>query len=126
MSQLKTEEWDAMININIRGVLNAVAAVLPELDRSLRHRLLPAHGLYLAMQYNAVYCGTKYFVKAMMDSFCQENIAEGNRIRTTTLYPGAINTELLGTINDANIKNAVEDIYKKVGISPDAIANAVL
>lgn len=51
---------------------------------------------------------------------------EGNRIRTTVIYPGAIHTGLLGTISNAGIKSAVEDIYKKVGISPEAIANAVL
>lgn len=128
LSQLKTDEWDAMIDINIRGVLYAMAAVLPEFTANKKGQIIATSSVAgtKSVPGNAVYCGSKYFVKAMMDSFRQESIAEGSHIRTTILYPGAINTGLLSTIGDAGIKTAVEDIYKKVGISPDAIANAVL
>lgn len=128
LSQLKTNEWDSMININIRGVLYAMAAVLPEFTAQKKGQIVATSSVAgtRAVPGNAVYCGTKYFVKAMMESFREESIQEGNRIRTTVLYPGAINTGLLGTISDAGIQSAVEDIYKKVGISPDAIANSVL
>lgn len=128
LSALKTDEWDREIDINIRGVLYAIAAVLPEFTSQKKGHIIATSSVAgtRAIPGNAVYCGTKYFVKAMMESFREESIQEGNRIRTTVLYPGAINTELLGTINDTGIKTAVEDIYKKVGISPEAIANAVL
>ena len=128
MSQLAVEEWDAMIDINIRGVLYAMAAVLPEFTAQKSGHIIATSSVagIRPVPGNAIYCGTKYFVKAMMESFRQETISEGSNIRTTVLYPGAINTELLGTINQARIKSVVEDIYKKVGISPDAIANAVL
>lgn len=128
LSQLKTNEWDAMIDINIRGVLYAMAAVLPEFTKQKKGQIIATSSVAgtRPIPGNAVYSGTKYFVKAMMESFREESIQEGNHIRTTVLYPGAINTGLLETINDAGIKSAVENIYKKVGISPEAIANAVL
>lgn len=128
LSELKVDEWDRMIDINARGVLYAMAAVLPEFVANKSGQVIATSSVAgtRSVPGNAVYCGTKYFVKAMVDSFRQETIQEGTNIRTTVLYPGAINTGLLSTISDATTKGAVEDIYKKVGISPAAIANAVL
>jgi len=104
MSELKVADWNAMIEINIKGVLNTMAAV-------------PG---------NAVYCGTKHFVRAMLDSFRSESIREGTNIRTTTIYPGAIKTELLNTVAESEAKNMVSQFYENVGLTPDVIANAVL
>ena len=128
MSQLAVDEWDKMIDINIRGVLYAMAAVLPEFTAQKSGHIIATSSVAgtRPVPGNAVYCGTKYFVKAMMESFRQETIGENSGIRTTVIYPGAINTELLGSINNTDVKAFVEDIYQKVGIAPDAIANAVL
>ena len=103
MSELKVADWNAMIEINIKGVLNTMA--------------VPG---------NAVYCGTKHFVRAMLDSFRSESIREGTNIRTTTIYPGAIKTELLNTVAESEAKNMVSQFYENVGLTPDVIANAVL
>ena len=75
---------------------------------------------------NAVYCGTKHFVRAMLDSFRSESIREGTNIRTTTIYPGAIKTELLNTVAESAAKDMVSQFYENVGLTPDVIANAVL
>ena len=75
---------------------------------------------------NAVYSGTKHFVRAMLDSFRTESVLEGTNIRTTTIYPGAIQTELLNTIAPSETKTMVEEFYKNVGLQPEVIANAVL
>ena len=75
---------------------------------------------------NAVYCGTKHFVRAMLDSFRIESIQEGTHIRTTAIYPGAIRTELLNTIAPSETKTMVEEFYKNVGLEPEVIADAVL
>lgn len=75
---------------------------------------------------NAVYCGTKHFVRAMLDSFRSESIREGTNIRTTTIYPGAIKTELLNTVAESEAKNMVSQFYENVGLTPNVIANAVL
>lgn len=128
MSELKVNEWDAMIDVNIRGVLYAMAAVLPEFTKQKHGQIIATSSVAgtRPVPGNAVYSGTKYFVKAMMESFRQEAINNDSNIRTTILYPGAINTELLSTITNDQIKSAVEGIYEQVGISPQAIAKAVL
>lgn len=75
---------------------------------------------------NAVYCGTKHFVRAMLDSFRMEAVAEGTNIHATTIYPGAVKTELLNTIAPSETKAMVEKFYEDAGLTPDVIANAVL
>lgn len=75
---------------------------------------------------NAVYCGTKHFVRAMLESFRAESISGNTNIRTTTIYPGTIKTELLNTVAPSETKTVVEEFYRNVGLEPDAIANAVL
>lgn len=128
LSQLKTYEWNDMVDINIRGVLNAVAAVLPEFIGQQKGQIIATSSVAgtRPIPGNAVYSGTKYFVKAFMESFRQESIQEGNGIRTTVIYPGAVQTELLESISDANIKSAVENIYEKVEIKSESVAEAVL
>ena len=128
MSQLKTDDWARMVNINIMGVLNAMAAVLPQFLAQKGGHIIVTSSVAgtRSVPGNAVYCGTKHFVRAMLDSFRQECVAEGSNIRTTTIFPGAIKTELLNTVAPSETKKAVEAFYENVGISPSAIADAVL
>lgn len=128
MSQNEVKQWNMMIDVNIRGILYAMSAVLPEFINQKKGQIIATSSVAgtRPVPGNAVYAGTKYFVKGFMESFREESIQEGNHIRTTVLYPGAINTELLNAITSDNLKHAVEDIYAKVGISPEAVAKAVL
>lgn len=128
MSALKRRDWMDMIDINIKGVLNAMAATLP-------HFLEQKHGHIIvtssvagtrSVPGNAVYCGTKHFVRAMLDSFRSEAVNEETNIRTTTIYPGAIQTELLNTVASSATKMMAEQFYAAVGIQPQAIADGVL
>ncbi len=66
------------------------------------------------------------FVRAMLDSFHSESVMEGTHIRTTTIYPGAIKTELLNAVAESETKDRVSRFYENFGLTPDAIANAVL
>lgn len=128
MSELKVKDWNAMIEINIKGVLNVMAAVLPEFTAQKYGHVIATSsraGL-MSVPGNAVYCGTKHFVRAMLDSFRSESIREGTNIRTTTIYPGAIKTELLNTVAESAAKDMVSQFYENVGLTPDVIANAVL
>ena len=128
MSELKVKDWNAMIDINIKGVLNVMAAVLPEFTAQKSGHVIATSsraGL-MSVPGNAVYCGTKHFVRAMLDSFRSESIREGTHIRTTTIYPGAIKTELLNTVAESAAKDMVSQFYENVGLTPDVIANAVL
>lgn len=128
LSQLKVQDWMDMVDINIKGVLNAMAAVLPEFFAQKSGQIVVTSSVAgtKSVPGNAVYCGTKHFVRAMLDSFRAESVMEGSNIRTTTIYPGAIQTELLNTIAPSETKSMVEEFYRKVGIQPDAIAKAVL
>ena len=128
MSQLKVNDWNAMVEINIKGVLNTLAAALPEFigQKSGHIIITSSRAGTMSVPGNAVYCGTKHFVRAMLDSFHSESIMEGTNIRTTTIYPGAIKTELLNTVAESEAKDAVSQFYDNFGLTPDAIANAVL
>ena len=128
MSELKVRDWMGMVDINIKGVLNAMAAVLPEFTAQKSGHIIvtSSRAGTMSVPGNAVYCGTKHFVRAMLDSFHSEAIMEGSNIRTTTIYPGAIKTELLNTVAESEAKNAVSQFYDHFGLTPDVIANAVL
>ena len=128
MSELKTDDWNRMVDINIKGVLNTMAAVLPEFiaQKSGHVIVTSSRAGTMSVPGNAVYCGTKHFVRAMLDSFHSEAIQEGTNIRTTTIYPGAIKTELLNQVAESRAKEMVSAFYENVGLDASVIANAVL
>lgn len=128
MSELKVQDWMRMVDINIVGVLHSMAAVLPAFMAQKSGHIVVTSSCAgtRSVPGNAVYCGTKHFVRAMLDSFRMESASEGSGIRTTTIYPGAVKTELLNTIAPSETKAMVEKFYEDTAITPDVIANAVL
>lgn len=128
MSALKRRDWMDMIDINIKGVLNAMAATLPHFFEQKHGHIIVTSSVAgtRSVPGNAVYCGTKHFVRAMLDSFRSEAVNEETNIRTTTIYPGAIQTELLNTVASSATKMMAEQFYAAVGIQPQAIADGVL
>lgn len=128
MSALRVDDWMRMVDINIKGVLNSMAAVLPEFLAQKGGHIMVTSSVAgtRSVPGNSVYCGTKHFVRAMLDSFRTESVQEGSNIRTTLIYPGAIQTELLNTVPASEMKTQVEAFYDTVAIQPDVIANAVL
>lgn len=127
LSALKTADWHQMIDVNIKGVLNGVAAVLPTfLEQKSGHVIATSSVAGLkAYPNSAVYGGTKWFVRDFMEVLRIESAMEGTNIRTATIYPAAINTELLGTISHSGTAEGMAQLYKRFGISPDRIANVV-
>lgn len=128
MSELKVNDWMNMVDINIKGVLNTIAAALPDfINQKSGHVVVTASVAGIrSVPGNATYAGTKHFVKVLLDSFRTESVLEGTNIKTTTIYPGAIKTEILNSIAPSDRKTAVEEYYKNVALEPNAIANAVL
>lgn len=128
LSELKVQDWMQMVDVNIKGVLNAMAAVLPEFTAQKSGHIIVTSSVAgtKSVPGNAVYSGTKHFVRAMLDSFRTESVMEGTNIRTATIYPGAVKTELLNTIAPSETKSMVEEFYQNVGLEPGVIANAVL
>lgn len=127
LSALKTDEWRAMVDVNITGVLNGVAAVLPAFVAQKSGHVIATSSVAGLKAYPgcAVYGGTKWFVRNFMEVLRMESAMEGTRIRTATIYPAAINTELLDTISDKNTADAMKGLYKTYGISAERIADVV-
>lgn len=123
MAALKVDEWDAMLDVNVRGVLHGIAAVLPAMQAQGSGHVINVSsigGLY-AMPTAAVYCATKFAVRAISDGLRQEN----DRIRVTCVYPGVVESELASTITDADTAAAIA-AFRKVALKPEAIAAAIV
>ncbi len=127
ISALHTDEWNQMIDINIKGVLNGVAAVMPVFTAQKHGQIITTSSVAGLKSFPGagIYGATKFAVKNLMEVIRMESAQEGTNIRTATLYPGAINTELLKTITDKNAAARMQDNYDKVGITPDAVARVV-
>jgi NADP-dependent 3-hydroxy acid dehydrogenase YdfG len=127
LSALKTEEWHQTVDVNIKGVLNGVAAVLPTFISQKSGHVITTSSVAGLKSYSngAVYGGTKWFVRDFMEVLRLESAQEGTNIRTATIYPAAINTELLEVITDQEVSESMTALYKRYGISPDRVANVV-
>ncbi|WP_412990296.1 SDR family oxidoreductase [Pediococcus siamensis] len=127
ISALHTDEWNAMIDINLKGVLNGVAAVMPDFVAQKHGQIITTSSVAGIKSFpgSGVYGATKFAVRNLMEVIRMESAQEGTNIRTATIYPGAINTELLHTITDDAAAKRMQQQYNRVGISPDAIARVV-
>ncbi|MFC5067973.1 SDR family oxidoreductase [Flaviflagellibacter deserti] len=122
MEELKVDEWDRMIDVNIKGVLNGVAAVLPDMKARHSGQIInvASVGAHIVVPTGAVYCATKYAVWAISDGLRQEN----QDIRVTTISPGVTATELGNDISDQAAKDYLVEL-RKTALTPDAIARAI-
>jgi NADP-dependent 3-hydroxy acid dehydrogenase YdfG len=122
MASLKVEEWERMVDVNIKGVLYGVAAVLSEMTaRGSGHIVnIASIGALRVVPTAAVYCATKYAVRALSEGLRQEN----QRIRVTCIHPGVVESELADTITDPAAAAAMKT-FRAIALKPDAIARAV-
>ncbi|GGD29810.1 SDR family oxidoreductase [Aureimonas glaciei] len=122
LASLKVDEWDLMIDVNIRGVLHGIAAVLPEMTaRGSGHIVnIASIGALAVSPTAAVYCATKFAVRAISDGLRQER----SDLRVTCIHPGVVESELANTITDADTA-ALMKSYRSVALRPDAIGRAV-
>jgi len=127
ISALHTDEWDAMVDINLKGVLHGVAAVMPIFTAQKHGQIITTSSVAGIKSFAGagVYGATKFAVRNLMEVIRMESAQEGTNIRTASLYPAAINTELLHTITDTETKQGMDAFYQQVGISPSAVANVV-
>jgi NADP-dependent 3-hydroxy acid dehydrogenase YdfG len=97
LSDLRTEEWDRMIDVNIKGVLYGAAAVLPHMHAQGRGHIVTVGSIagHQVMPMNGVYAATKFAVRALAESLRLEG---GTAIRSTLISPGAVATELFDKI----------------------------
>lgn len=127
ISAVQTQQWNDMIDINLKGVLNGIAAVMPIFTKQKSGHIITTSSIAGIKSFMGcgVYGATKFAVRNLMEVIRQESATEQTNIRTTTLYPAAINTELLQSITDTAVLQSMTELYKQVGISPDAIARVV-
>lgn len=122
MASLKVDEWNRMIDVNIKGVLYGIAAVLPEMTaRGSGHVInIASIGALQVSPTATVYCATKYAVRAISYGLRQEN----DRIRVTCIHPGVVESELADTITDPAAAEAMKT-YRSIALQADAIGRAV-
>jgi NADP-dependent 3-hydroxy acid dehydrogenase YdfG len=123
MNALKVDEWDKMINVNINGVLNGIAAGLPIMEAQGGGQFINTASIaaHLVGPTSAVYSATKYAVWAISDGLRQES----KNIRVTLISPGVVETELGSDITNDLAKDGLKEL-RKTSLTPEAIARAVL
>ncbi|MBB3675159.1 SDR family oxidoreductase [Modestobacter versicolor] len=123
LDALLVEEWDRMIDVNVRGLLHGIAAVLPHFQRQGSGHVvtLASIGAHAVSPTAAVYCGTKYAAWAITEGLRQE---ADPSIRVTTISPGVTTSELAESISDPVAQEAMRT-YRAQAIPADAVAGAI-
>lgn len=123
LEALKVDEWNRMIDVNIRGVLHGIAAVLPLMQQQHSGQIinLASIGAYTVSPTAAVYCATKFAVAAISEGLRQE---VGGDIRVTVVSPGVVESELADSISDPQGREEMRG-FRRIAIKPDAIARAI-
>jgi NADP-dependent 3-hydroxy acid dehydrogenase YdfG len=122
LSALKIDEWNWMIDVNIRGVLHGIAAVLPRMEAQGHGHIINVSsvGGFVVQPTAAVYAATKFAVRAISEGLRKES----DKIRCTCVYPGVVESELADTISDETARERMK-AYRKMAIQPDAIGRAI-
>jgi NADP-dependent 3-hydroxy acid dehydrogenase YdfG len=124
LDDLRVDEWDAIIDTNVRGLLYGIAAALPlfraqqaghfvNVASTAAHRIVPNM---------AVYAAAKSAIRVISEGLRQE---AGDRLRVTVISPGFIKTDFASSINDLTLRAQIEQGMQKIAISPDAIAQTI-
>ena len=122
LNALKTDEWNWMIDVNIRGVLHGIAAVLPRMEAQGHGQIINVSSIggFVVQPTAAVYAATKFAVRAISEGLRKES----DKVRCTCVYPGVVTSELADTISDPVARERMQT-YRKTAIEPDAIARAI-
>lgn len=124
LSALKVDEWDRMIDINIKGVLYGIAAALPIFEDQQSGHFINVSSVAGLKVFGGgtVYSGTKFAVRAISEGLRQE---VGGNVRVTTLEPGAIDSELKHGTSHAETSAMIDEMYRTSSISADSIARTI-
>jgi len=119
----KVDEWNQMIDVNIRGVLHGIAAALPLMQEQRSGQIInmASIGAYTVSPTAAVYCATKFAVAAITEGLRQE---VGADIRVTLMSPGVVESELAESISDPVGREEMRS-FRQISIKPEAIARAI-
>jgi NADP-dependent 3-hydroxy acid dehydrogenase YdfG len=122
MASLKVDEWDRMVDVNIKGVLYGIAAALPIMLEQGEGQVINVSSIggHAVSPTAAVYCATKFAVRAISDGLRQEN----DKIRVTVISPGVVESELAESISDEKGREEMKT-FRAIALKPEAIANAI-
>jgi NADP-dependent 3-hydroxy acid dehydrogenase YdfG len=122
---LKVDEWDNMIDVNIKGVLYGIAAALPHMKKQKAGHIINVSSVagHKVTPAGSVYCATKHAVRAISEGLRTE--VKPYNMRTTIISPGAVDTELPTHITHEQSHAGINEYYNNVAISADSFARAV-
>jgi len=126
LERLKIDEWDRMIDVNIKGVLYGIAAALPYMKQQKAGHFINVSSVagHKVGPGSAVYAATKHAVRALSEGLRQE--VKPYNIRTTVISPGAVATELPDSVTDPDAADRIRKFYAEVAIPADSFARAVV
>lgn len=130
LAAIARDEWQNIMDINVKGVLNGIASVLPVMKKQQSGHIITTSSVlgYEVLPGYAAYSGSKYAVRAIMEGLRQEE--RTSNIKTTVIAPGTVQTELFNSINNQEIKEQLESLKNLPGadmqvLQPEEIAEAV-
>ena len=125
LERLKIDEWDRMIDVNIKGVLYGIAAALPYMKEQKSGHIINVSSVagHKVGPGTAVYAATKFAVRALSEGLRQE--VKPYNIRTTVISPGAVATELPDSVTDPAAAERLHKFYAEFAIPADSFARAV-
>jgi len=125
LERLRIDEWDRMIDVNIKGVLYGIAAALPYMKQQKSGHIINVSSVagHKVHAGGAVYAATKHAVRALSEGLRQE--VKPYNIRTTVISPGAVATELPDSISEPDVAQSFHKFYEEFAIPADSFARAV-
>ena len=125
LDRLKVEDWDRMIDVNIKGVLYGIAAALPHMTAQKSGHIINVSSVagHKVRPGGAVYAATKTAVRVISEGLRQE--VKAHNIRTTVISPGAVESELPDSVTEPDIAETIRKVYE-LAIPADSFARAVV
>jgi NADP-dependent 3-hydroxy acid dehydrogenase YdfG len=125
LERLKIDDWDRMIDVNIKGLLYGIAAALPYMKAQKSGHIVSVSSVagHKVRAGGAVYSATKHAVRVISEGLRQE--VKPYNIRTTVISPGAVATELPDSITEPDVAESMRKFYEDVAVSSESFANAV-
>lgn len=126
LERLRIDEWDQMIDVNIKGVLYGIAAVLPHMSAQKSGHIINVSSVagHKVRAGGAIYSATKHAVRVISEGLRQE--VKPYNIRTTIISPGAVDTELPLSVGEAATAAGIKQFYEKMAIPADSFARCVV
>ncbi|MCI3207663.1 MULTISPECIES: SDR family oxidoreductase [Pandoraea] len=125
LARLNVDDWDRMVDVNLKGVMYGIAAALPHMQRQMSGHFVNVSSVagHKVMNNGTVYSATKHAVRALSEGLRQET--KPWNLRTTVVSPGAVDSELKDSVTESDIRQGMHDFYRATAIPADSFARAV-